>query len=108
MVMRIDPAAITNAVAWVILLVLTGVAFVLVNTLGPFGLILLGLLTLYVCTAISLREDNPTWGVQVFRAQTENRRAPRLPDVQSLKFCRLCGMVLLASGLAGFAWQHWH
>lgn len=58
--MRIPASTIANATAWAVLICLIAVAFVVVVILGPFGLIVLGLLTLFVCTSVTLREDAPT------------------------------------------------
>jgi hypothetical protein len=44
------------------LAVLIAVAFVTLNLLGPFGLVILGLFVLIICTAVNLYEDVPTWG----------------------------------------------
>lgn len=105
-----------DAAAWAVLIALISVAFVMVVILGPFGLILLGLLTLFICISTDLREDVPTWGTEVFRtrsgggpgcpeqraAQAANRERALAP----LRFYRWCGVVLMVAGIAGFAWQH--
>ena len=67
--MRFSVTGMANAVAWAVLFGLIAVAFVMVVILGPFGLVLLGLLTLFVCISVSLREENPTWGPEVFKAR---------------------------------------
>jgi hypothetical protein len=112
--MRFDPSTAANAVAWAVLIGLICFAFVLVVILGPFGLILLGLLTLFVCTSFSLREDSPTWGREYFRrrlarpASPEERAAMQQERERSLapvRFYRWCGVVLLVAGIAGFGWQ---
>lgn len=110
--MRFSAGALGNAAAWVVLIALICFAFVLVVLLGPFGLILLGLGVLFVCTSISLRDDNPTWGVEVFKGmQSPEDRAARARDrrqsLASLTFYRWCGVVLLVTGIAGFVWQQW-
>jgi len=68
--MRIFTRAVANATAWAVLIGLIGTAFVMVVVLGPFGLILLGLLTLFICTSVQLHEDTSTWGIEVFKART--------------------------------------
>jgi hypothetical protein len=82
--------------------------------LGPFGLILLGLFTLFICTSIALRNDTPTWGTEIFKARMESpsspeQRAAMLEEKERalapLRFYRWCGVVLVAAGIAGFAWQ---
>ena len=72
-----SPGGVANLVAWAVLAGLVAVAVVLVVILGPFGLVLLGLLTLFVCSQFSLDEHAPTWGHSVFRA--------RLTDAVSLR-----------------------
>jgi hypothetical protein len=108
---------VANVVAWALLLGLTGVAGGMVVILGPFGLILLGLIVLFICTSLSLREDAPTWGTAVFKAQMSGPRSPEQQAadaaekhslLSSLRFYRWCGIVLVAAGAAGFAWQQWH
>ena len=115
--MSLPVAALVNAAAWAVLIGLIGASFVVVVILGPFGLILLGLVTLFICTSMDLREDTPTWGVQVFKARLERHgsaeqraagAAERRQALQPLRFHRWCGLVLLVAGLAGFAWQQLH
>jgi hypothetical protein len=112
--MRPSAATLANAAASVVLFGLLCVAFVAVIILGPFGLILLGLLTLFVCTSVSLREDSPSWNIEVFRAQLRDhgspeqraaRAAEKTQFLTSLVFYRWCGVVLLVAGIAGFTWQ---
>jgi hypothetical protein len=112
--MRLPVATMANAAAWAILIGLIGVAFVMVVILGPFGLILLGLLTVFVCTSAGLREDNPTWGPAVFKSRIVGHRSPEQRAAQAaereqtltpLRFYRWCGVALLVAGIAGFAWQ---
>jgi hypothetical protein len=115
--MRLPIPDMANAAAWAILIVLIAVAFVLVVILGPFGLILISLLTLFVCTSVSLREDNPTWGPEVFKARIGSHGSPEQRAAQAaereqaltpLRFYRWCGVVLLVAGIAGFVWQQLH
>jgi hypothetical protein len=115
--MRIVMAQIANAVAWAVLLGLVPVAFVMVEVLGPFGLVILGLVTLLVCTSLNLHDDTPTWGSAVFQARMTPRRSPeqhaamldeKRNRLQPLYFYRWCGVVLLVAGLSGFIWQRLH
>jgi hypothetical protein len=112
--MRPSASAAANATAWVILIGLISLAFVMVVVLGPFGLILLGLLTLFVCTSIQLSDDTPTWGIEVFKARTASHLTPeqraamadeKARSLAPLRFYRWCGVVLVVAGIAGFAWQ---
>ena len=112
--MRGPAIAMANAAAWAIVIGLICIALVLVVVLGPFGLIVLGLLTLFVCTSVSLREDAPTWGTAVFKARMATHRSPeqrasmaeeRDRSLAPLRFYRWCGLVLLVAGIAGFVWQ---
>jgi hypothetical protein len=112
--MRVSAGAAANAVAWAVLIGLICIAFVMVVILGPFGLILLGLLTLFVCTSFALREDTPTWSTDVFKARftsdsSPEQRAARAEEralgLAPLRFYRWCGVVLLVTGVAGFVWQ---
>jgi hypothetical protein len=106
--------AAANAVAWAVLIGLICVSFVMVVILGPFGLILFGLLTLFVCTSVALRETMPIGSVAVPEARTARERTPEQRAAMAedragmdapLRFCRWCGVVLLVAGVAGFAWQ---
>ena len=115
--MRFYATAIANAVAWALLIALIGLVFVVVNVLGPFGLILLGLAVLFVCTSVGLHEDNPTWGPEVFKARqstppSPEHRAARADERErssaTLRFYRWCGLALLVAGITGFVWQQWH
>jgi hypothetical protein len=112
--MRFSAGAAANIFAWAILIVLIAVAFVMVEILGPFGLVVLGLLTLFICTQYDLNDDNPSWGTHVFRARMADRgsreqraalREEKRVSMSPLRFYRWCGVVLLVAGLAGFAWQ---
>jgi hypothetical protein len=115
--MRIPASTIANGAAWAVLLCLVAVAFVVVVILGPFGLIVLGLLTLFVCTSMSLREDAPASGTEVFRSGMAKHMSPeqraavdeaRRVSLAPLRFYRWCGIILLLAGVAGFAWQLLH
>lgn len=113
--MRFSAAKIANAVAWAVLIGLIPIAFVMVAILGPFGLIVLGVMTLFVCTSINLYDDVPNSSPHVLKAQiahqgSPEQRAARQEEKQvrlsPLGFYRWCGIGLLAAGVAGFAWQH--
>ena len=115
--MRIPASTIANGTAWAVLICLIAVAFVMVVILGPFGLIVLGLLTLFVCTSVSLREDAPTSATEVFRSRMAKHSSPeqraavdeaRRVSLAPLRFYRWCGIILLLAGVAGFAWQQSH
>jgi hypothetical protein len=115
--MRTPASTIANATAWGVLICLIAAAFVVVVILGPFGLIVLGLLTLFVCTSVNLREDAPTWGTEVFRSRMAKHSSPeqraaveeaRQLSLAPLRFYRWCGIILLVAGIAGFAWQQLH
>ena len=108
-----------NAVNLLALAVLAGlgaVAVVMTILLGPFGLVILGLLTLLVCSQFTLDEHAPTWGARVFAARmaaggspedraaaAEARRAALAP----IRFYRWCGLFLVTVGCAGVAWGYW-
>ena len=112
--MRLSAHTATNTIAWAMLIGLIGIAFVTVVILGPFGLILLGLMALFVCTSVQLREDIPVTSIEVFKARTQSRTSPELRAAMAedrqrlfapLRFYRGCGAALLLAGIAGFAWQ---
>src|SRR3954465_7211754 len=112
--MRPSAPEAVNAVAWAVLAALIGVALHMIVVLGPFGLILLGLLTLFVCTSMELREDSPTWSVGAFKPRADRLESPEQRAAAAderalarapLPFYRWCGVVLLAAGVAGFVWQ---
>jgi uncharacterized membrane protein YdcZ (DUF606 family) len=112
--MRLSASTAANVFAWIVLIGLIAVAFVMVEILGPFGLVLLGLLTLFVCTQYHLNDDVPAWGTEVFRARMASRGSPeqraamreeKRVNMSPLRFYRWCGVVLLVAGVAGFVWQ---
>jgi hypothetical protein len=114
--MRSPAASLANAAAWAILIGLIAIAFVMVVILGPFGLFLLGLMILSVCTSFQMRDDKPTWGVEVFKARMASPRPreqhwadaeEKVRVLASLRFYRWCGVALLVAGAAGFIWQLW-
>ena len=114
-VLRVSPGDLANGAAWAVLLGLAAVAVVLVVVLGPFGLVLLGLLTVFVCSQFTLDEHAPGWGRHVFQAgmdaggppeQRAARAAERQAALAPVRFYRWCGVVLLLAGVAGLAWQY--
>jgi hypothetical protein len=115
--MRLSGLIIANAVSWAMVIVLIALAFVMVLAIGPFGLILLGLFTVFVCTSVNLRDDTPTWGPEVFRARMNDagspeQRAARLAEkhehLSPLRFYNRCGFVLIAAGMLAFAWRQFY
>jgi hypothetical protein len=103
-----------NAFAWAVIIGLIAVAFVMVLVVGPFGLVLLGLFTMFVCTSFKLRDDAPTWGPEVFKARMNDdsspeeraaRREEKRGDLSSVRFFNRCGIVLTVAGVLGFAWE---
>jgi hypothetical protein len=115
--MRLSASAVANSFAWIMLIALIAVAFVLVVALGPFGLILIGLLTLFVCSAARLNEDTPTWRRAIYSARIEGQIRPeekaalvaeKQRFLAPLRFFNWCGITLLAAGVAGFVWQQLH
>jgi hypothetical protein len=112
--MRFSPVLIANTISWAVLIGLIAVAFVLVEVWGPFGLVVLGLAALLVCTSLSLHDDTPTWGTEFFRTRmashgSPEQRAAMLDEKRSrlspLNFYRWCGVVLIVAGMSGFIWQ---
>jgi hypothetical protein len=115
--MRFTPSTAANSLAWVAIIGLVAFAGLTVILLGPFGLILLGLATLFVCTRFSLDEDAPMGSIATFHARMQTsgspeeraaREAARAEAMSPLRFYRWCGVVLLVAGVAGFVWQRWH
>ena len=114
--MRLSGIAAANWLACAVLAGLAAVAVVLVVILGPFGLLLLGLLTTFVCTQFSLHEHAPSWGAAAMRAQIAE---PGRPDARAaaaearqaalapVRFYQGCGVLLVVAGIGGLAWQHW-
>ena len=114
--MRVSPGNAASIFGWILIIGLICVAGVMVVILGPFGLILLGLMTLFVCTQFSLDEEAPSWGAEVFRARMNRSASPeeraalierRRANREPLRFYRWYGAVLVAAGVLGFAWQQW-
>jgi hypothetical protein len=113
--MRAPATMLVTVFAWTVLIVLIGVAFVMVEILGPFGLIVLGLIVLFVCTQYHLNDDVPAWGTEVFRARMASRGSPeqraamreeKRVTMSPLRFYRYGGVALLVAGVAGFVWQY--
>jgi hypothetical protein len=101
---------------WAVLIGLACVAVLMVAVLGPFGLVLLGLLTLLLCTLFELNSEVPTWGTGGFEARMGNSGSPeqraamredRRAHLSPLRFYRWCGAALVLAGGAGFVWQQW-
>jgi hypothetical protein len=114
--MPFSAGKVVNAVAWAVVIGLVAVAIVLVNLWGPFGLVILGLLTLLICTQLDLHEHAPTWGIEVFKARASGDDSPeqraarseeRRATTSPLRFYRLCGLLLVIAGAIAFAWQQW-
>ena len=91
-------------VAKAVLVGLGVLAVLVVARLGFLGLVLAGVAVILVCTLTTLNDDVPTWGVEVFRARMQRRRAEQL---MGLAFYRWCGIVLLAVGVLGLALTWW-
>lgn len=113
--MRFSGIQIANVVSWVVLLGLIPMVFVMVAILGPFGLIMLGVATLFICTSINLYDDVPNANATVLKARFARRGSPeqraalqadKQMRLSPLGFYRWCGIALLAAGIAGFIWQH--
>ncbi len=113
---RSRPANFANTLAWALVIVLAAAAIALVLLIGPLGLILLGLLTLFVCSQFSLHEASPTWGKDVFQARmtppgSRGQRAgeafERAAAQSPLRFYSRCGLVLIVAGVAALAYQYW-
>ncbi|NKE44460.1 hypothetical protein HB662_06705 [Roseomonas frigidaquae] len=100
-------SAFANAATSALLVALAGAAILVVAILGPFGLVLLGLLTLVVCVRLQLVELVPSWGSRVDAGETRARPAERAALAGQLRFYRRCGLLLLAAGLAGTAFGKW-
>ena len=106
-----------NVLALAIFAALAAAAVVLVTYLGPFGLVLLGLLTLLICNQYTLDETAAGWGTAVFRQQMAQARSAeeraasleaRRVALAPVRFYQRCGGALVVAGLAGLAWQYWH
>jgi hypothetical protein len=113
---RPSPASFVDFVAWGVVIILAAAAVALTLRLGPVGLVLLGLLTLFVCVRFSIDEASPTWGTEVFRARMTRPRSPeqraadateRAAFAPTIRFCRCCGTVLILAGGVALAYQRW-
>jgi hypothetical protein len=76
--------------------------------------VILGLFVLFICTAVNLYEDAPTWGTEVFKARIANHGSPerrtamfdeKRASLSPIRFYCWCGVVLVVAGAAGFTWQ---
>jgi hypothetical protein len=114
--MRLSAGAVLNAIAWLLIAGLIGVATVVANIFGAIGLILLGALTALICARAEMAEEAPTWGTEVFKAQITDRASPeqraahlseRQTRVAPLRFYGCCGLTVRAFGVVIFFWQQW-
>jgi hypothetical protein len=105
-----------SALAWCVVAPLIALSLVVANRLGFAGLLILGLLTAFICTHAELRNDIPAPGTAIFKARMARERWPEKRDanaeerrafISSLRFFRWCGIALAAIGLAGFVLQNW-
>jgi hypothetical protein len=112
--MRVSAGTIANALAWAVLIGLVPVVIVMVMILGPFGLVILGLITLFICTSLALNDEVPIRNAEIFRTRFDRAASPesraalheeKRIRLAPLRFYRWCGVGLIAAGLAGFAWQ---
>jgi len=110
-------AKILSLLSWLGVLALIFVALIFAELFGFIGLLLLGLLTVFICTMAELDEDLPTWSRQALRAHLHRPRSPeeraaklheRLSIVAPLTFGKRCGGFLAVVGLAGCVWQVWN
>jgi len=115
--MRHSPVTMGNAVAAIVLIILAGAAGAAVIHLGPAGLLLPGLLILFLCSRISMDDAAPGWGTHVFRARMADPGSPeqraaglaaRQAALGPIRFFQWCGVGLALMGALGFAWQQWH
>jgi hypothetical protein len=107
---------LANALAWVVIVVLIAVAIMVAKRLGFAGLLVMGLLTAFVCAHAELQNDIPAAGRAIFKARMERPRSPeerhaRAEEgrgfISSLRFFKWCGIGLAAIGLVGFVLQLW-
>jgi hypothetical protein len=105
-----------NTLAWVAIAALIAVALVVANRLGFAGLLVLGLLTAFVCGHAELQNDIPAAGTAIFKARMDRPRSPedrhaRADEgrsfMSSLRFFKWCGLGLAVIGLVGFVLQLW-
>ncbi len=105
-----------NLAAGAALAVLFSVAVVLVDWLGPFGLVLIGLIVWLACVRAAQTEASPTWGPAVFGAAMRRPTSPESRAAQDaerqtalapLHFFRRCGMALTGIGVVATALQYW-
>jgi UPF0716 family protein affecting phage T7 exclusion len=105
-----------NTLAWAAIVVLIAVAILVANRLGFAGLLVLGLLTAFVCGHAELQDDIPAAGTAIFKARMERGRSPEERHakaeegrsfISSLRFFKWCGVGLAMIGLIGFVLQLW-
>lgn len=114
--MRLSATTVVNSVAWLGIFALVALSLGVVAVLGFPGVLILGLLTAVTCVRAELSERTPTWGQAVFEAtatrgrsaeeRTAGAEAARRA-ISPLRYYRGCGLVLIAAGLLGTAWQIW-
>ena len=109
--MRFSAGTVAHAAAWAVLI---AAVFVTVNLLGPAGLVLLGLFVLFICTAMNLYEDAPSWGTEVFRARIASHGSPeqraamfdeKRASLSPFGFTAGAALCSVVFGAAGFTWQ---
>lgn len=105
-----------NVVAWAAIVVLIAAAIAIADRLGFAGLLILGLLTTFVCGHAELQDDIPAAGIEIFKARMDNPRSPEERQakaeegrsfIASLRYFKWCGVALAVIGLVGFASQLW-
>jgi len=114
--MRPSARTVANSIAWIGIFTLIAVSLGVVLVLGFPGVLVLGLLTALTCVRAELSERTPTWGQTVFEAQATRSRSPEesaagaeamARTASPLRYYRACGLILIAAGLLGTAWQIW-
>jgi len=109
--MRSGLAAIGNTLGWIAVSALIGVALLIADRLGFFGLLVLGLLVAYVCTQAELDHDVPSWGRRVMRSRAPKTDAPETetPEQRAARHADRHAALspLRFVGLCGFIWQQW-
>ncbi len=105
-----------NTLAWVAIAALIAIALAVANRLGFAGLLVLGLLTAFVCGHAELQNDIPAAGTAIFKARMDRPRSPEEEQARKdeghnfislLRFFKWCGLGLAAIGLLGFVLQLW-
>ncbi len=102
--------------AWAAIALLIAAALAVANRLGFAGLLVLGLLTAFVCGHAELQNDIPAAGTAIFQARMDRRHAAdelrgRAKEesgfIASLRFFKWCGLGLALTGLIGFILRLW-